>query len=308
MIIEKILKITLFTKLNFTEVRSQENLSQRKLIMKDIKIILRGIGQVFLQNNALTGLLFLIGIFCNSWILGLGTILGNITSTYCAKIFKYNKEDIENGFYGFNGTLVGIAIFFFFKLNYISIIAVILGSIISTFLMYIIKRKLPAYTSPFVISTWIIIYTLLFLFPEYFLSSGLEVANKINIFESISKGFGQVLFQNNITTGIFFMVGILINSFKNFGYALYGSLLSIMIASILLLPLSAINLGLFSYNAILTSIALKGEKESFFLATFGIILSILVLIMFNNFGFIALTAPFVIATWIVLFLSRKLIR
>ncbi|MDP2944337.1 MAG: urea transporter, partial [bacterium] len=32
------------------------------------KIILRGVGQVMLQNNALTGLLFLVGIFYNSWL------------------------------------------------------------------------------------------------------------------------------------------------------------------------------------------------------------------------------------------------
>lgn len=274
--------------------------------MKNIKIILRGIGQVFFQNNALTGLIFLVGIFYNSWILAFGAILGNIISTYGAKLFKYDKEDIENGLYGFNGTLVGIAILFFFKFNYISILAIILGSILSTLLMYYLKKKIPAYTSPFVISTWIIIYILLFLFPDYFINSGNELAYKINIFESITKGFGEVMFQDNIITGLFFVFGILVNSRKYFYYALYGSILSIIIAYIFSLPLLAINLGLFGYNAILTSMAFTENKKSLILVSTGIVLSILILLIFNKLGIMALTAPFVISTWIVLFLSKKI--
>jgi len=275
------------------------------MFKKYIIIFLKGIGQVFFQNNALTGLIFLVGIFYNSWILGVGAILGNIISTYGAKLFKYNKEDIENGLYGFNGTLVGIAVLFFFKFNYISIIAIILGSIISTLLMYSIKRKIPAYTSPFIVATWTVIYILLFLFPNYFITSESGIVYNINILESITKGFGEVMFQDNMITGLFFIVGILINSRKYFYYALYGSILSIIIAYIFSLPLSAINLGLFGYNAILTSMAFAEDKRSLLLASIGVILSILVLLIFNKLGIIALTAPFVISTWIVLFLSKK---
>lgn len=274
--------------------------------MKNIKIILRGVGQVFFQNNALTGLVFLTGIFYNSWILGLGALLGNITSTLFARIFKYDKDDIENGLYGFNGTLVGIAVLLFFKFNYISVIALILGSIISTILMHFIKNKIPAYTSPFVISAWIVLYFLLFFFPNYFINSGGGIAENVNIFESITKGFGEVMFQDNIITGLLFILGILVNSPKYFYYALYGSILSIVIAYLFSLPISMINLGLFGYSAILTSMAFVESKKSFILSSIGVILSILALLIFNKFGIIALTAPFVISTWLVLFLSKKL--
>ena len=80
-----------------------------------IKIILRGISQVFLQNNIFTGLLFLIGILYNSRLMALGALLGVIISTITAILLNYNKKDINNGLYGFNGTLVGIALLFFFK-------------------------------------------------------------------------------------------------------------------------------------------------------------------------------------------------
>lgn len=276
------------------------------MLEKYTKIFLRGIGQVFLQNNAWTGLLFLLGIFYNSAVLGMGALLGSIISTLSAKIFKYNNEEIENGLYGFNGVLVGVAILFFFKTNIITISLVVVGSIFSTILMHYLKEKIPAYTSPFVISTWIVIYLLLIFIPNYFINSTGNMDSSINIFKTTTKGFGEVMFQDNIITGVFFAIGILINSLKDFGYALYGSILSTIISFIFLLPPTMTNLGLIGYNSILTSIALSGKKKSFYLATIGIILSVIVLLIFNKINIIALTAPFVISTWMVLFLSKKL--
>lgn len=276
--------------------------------MNNMKIILRGFGQVFFQNNVWTGLLFLAGIFFNSWILGVGAILGNIISTFSAKILGYDKDDIKNGLYGFNGTLVGIAILFFFQINYITLVGIIVGAIISSLLMNVIKKRIPAYTSPFVISTWIIIYILLYFFPDYFLTSSSIVADKINIFESITKGFGEVMFQDNVITGLFFILGILINSPKYFYYALYGSILSLIIGYIFALPVLAINLGLFGYNAILSSMAFTEKKKALIFASVAVVLSVLFLIVFNTLGIIALTAPFVLATWVTLFISKKIFK
>ena len=73
-------------------------------------ILGRGIGQVMFQNNALSGLLMLIGIFLNSWQMGILAVCGNIISTLTAYFSGYKHNDIKNGLYGFNGTLVGIAV------------------------------------------------------------------------------------------------------------------------------------------------------------------------------------------------------
>lgn len=71
-------------------------------------ILGRGIGQVMFQNNALSGLFMLIGIFLNSWQMGILAVCGNIISTLTAHFSGYKYDDIKNGLYGFNGTLVGI--------------------------------------------------------------------------------------------------------------------------------------------------------------------------------------------------------
>ena len=89
---------------------------------ENVLILGRGIGQVMFQNNALSGLLMLIGIACNSWQLAILAIAGTIVSTLTASLLKYNKRDIRDGLYGFNGTLVGIAIGVFMEINILSIL------------------------------------------------------------------------------------------------------------------------------------------------------------------------------------------
>lgn len=269
-----------------------------------IKIILRGVGQVMLQENAWTGLLFLIGIFYNSWIFGLGFILGNIISTSSAKYFGYSKEDIEKGLYGFNGTLVGIAIFYLFGFNFITVIAVIIGAILSTLIMHIMSKKIPAFSAPFVISTWIIILGIVFFNFASFITSPLIPSNFFNLFSSVSESFGQVMFQENIITGILFFIGIIINSKISAYYAFYGALLGSLFAVLISLPLGMINIGLFGYNAVLCGIALSNKQNNKFLfITLAIILSVLINFGLDKIGIITLTAPFVLATWIVLFLK-----
>lgn len=271
-----------------------------------IKIILRGVGQVMLQNNALTGLLFLTGIFYNSWLMGLGALAGTIISTISAKFLKYPKEDIENGLYGFNGTLVGIAIWFFFGVNIYTALAIIIGATISTVIMHAMKKGMPAFSAPFVISTWIIILCVKLLSLAPFLPSSLPSSNSLDLLSTISTGVGQVMFQGNIITGILFLLAILVNSRTAAIYALYGSLLGGWFAMLLSLPLNMINIGLLGYNAVLCSIALGTKKwNGFILATFAILLSVLINYGLDKIGIITLTVPFVIATWVALFIKSN---
>ena len=87
-------------------------------------ILGRGIGQVMFQNNALSGLFMLIGIFLNSWQMGILAVCGNIISTLTAHFSGYKYDDIKNGLYGFNGTLVGIAVGVFLQLSVEGLITV----------------------------------------------------------------------------------------------------------------------------------------------------------------------------------------
>ena len=268
--------------------------------MKSIESILRGIGQVMFQNNIYSGTLFLVGIFYNSWLLGLAALLGTIISTGSAHLLKYSKEDIQNGLYGFNGTLTGIAVFCFFEVNLISILALVLGSILSTIVMQLVKKFIPPFTAPFVFVTWIIIYTLSFIFKFSLLSSPVGVESSINGFQSLSNNFGQVMFQENVITGLFFLVGIVVNNRLMAAYALYAAVLSSLIGWLLSEPIHSINAGIMGYNGILCALALTGRKwKDFIWISVAVFFSILVNIKMAEVGLITLTAPFVFVTWLI---------
>lgn len=273
-----------------------------------LKTVLKGIGQIMLQNNSITGLLFLIGIVYNSLTMGIGAIIGVVIGTLTAILFRYKKEDIANGLYGFNGALVGLALTFFFELNWYLIALIIVGSVMSTLIMNLMyNRMLPPYTFPFVLCTWIIIF--------FITSFGLIQKNvqelpsftNLDIVSSLSMGFGQVMFQASIATGIIFFVAILINSRLSAIYGLVGSILGVIIGLLISAPISLLDTGIFGFNGVLCGIAFANNKKySYLFALISIIISVLILYGFLTFSLIALTAPFVFATWITLFLRKKI--
>jgi hypothetical protein len=67
--------------------------------------ILKGIGQIMLQENRWTGLLFLIGIFMGSWQCGVAVLLSTAAGTFTAMKLKYDKSQINAGLYGFSAAL-----------------------------------------------------------------------------------------------------------------------------------------------------------------------------------------------------------
>jgi len=96
----------------------------------------------------------------------------------------------------------------------------------------------------------------------------------------ISRGIGQVMFQNN---------------------ALSGALLPILVAWVAGTDYTALNAGLIGYNGVLCAIALGGDTwKSGLWATASILLSIALQLLGMHFGFVTLTAPFVVAVWIIL--------
>jgi urea transporter len=274
--------------------------------MRFIQTILRGIGQVMFQNNVYSGILFLIGIFYNSWLLGLAALFGTIISTSTAQILKYSEEDINNGLYGFNGTLTGIAVLLFFEVNYATILALILGAVLSTLIMHFLKKILPAFTAPFVLATWLVIYFLLFVVNFPLLHSSAPTDNTVNILTASSNSFGQVMFQENVITGLFFLLAIFVNNRLMAIYAIYAAVLGSLTGWLFLQPISDVNAGLMAYNAILCAIALTGKRlNDFFWITLAIILSTLFNIGLGITGIITLTAPFVLTTWVILKFKKR---
>lgn len=272
-----------------------------------VVIIFRGISQVFLVNNVITGILFLIGIFYNSCSIGIGAIIGVLVGTLTALFLKYDKNDIDQGLYGYNGTLVGLAIVCFFGLNIPSIIAIFFGSILSSILMRVMSTwRIPPYTAPFIVSTWIALLLLVKLSSIPLQIVPLPNADTLKIIPAVSKGIGQVMFQGDTITGMIFFIGLLISSRISALYALLGSVLGVAVASVFSFPLTMIHIGLFGFNGVLCGIAFSNKKWNYAIAAIAsVVISIFITYGIINLGIIGLTSPFVISTWITLLLNNK---
>ena len=152
------------------------------------------------QNNALSGALMLVGILLNSLQMALLAVAGNVISTLTAYISGYSREDINNGLYGFNGTLVGIAVGVFMSVTVGSLIWLVLASCLSTWIARLLglQRFLPGFTAPFILAVWILLAVCAWMFPALLLSSGdASGEQSLAFFRAFSLNIGQVMFQGS---------------------------------------------------------------------------------------------------------------
>ncbi len=103
-------------------------------IYQETKTLLLGFSQVFLLQSTLSGALILVGLLCNSWQLALLALLGCLVSRSVASLWRDTEQEIADGLYGFNGTLVGIAIGVYWEISWLSILLLVVGAALSTWL------------------------------------------------------------------------------------------------------------------------------------------------------------------------------
>ena len=85
----------------------------------------------------------------------IGTVLGTIT----ARTLGYDEKQIRDGIYGFNATLVGIAMIFYFKPTLLAILLLLVGCAASSVVTWAMRTYLPfpTYTFPFIVTTWVLL-------------------------------------------------------------------------------------------------------------------------------------------------------
>ena len=200
-------------------------------IFQEIKVLLLGFSQVFLLQSALSGTLILAGLFCNSWQLALLALLGCLVSRSVASLWRDTKSEIADGLYGFNGTLVGIAIGVYWEISWLSILLLVVGAALSTWLARAFRRhaQLPGLTAPFIIAVWVLLL-LSMLAPQ-----GVGLLDSVAQLEegqsqwrmlgvALGDSVGQVMFQANVLTGVLFFLAIAWESRRKALYTLLGVL------------------------------------------------------------------------------------
>lgn len=265
-----------------------------------IKVILRGIGQVMFQGHALTGLLFLLGIAFASPRMGFGCLAGAVVGTAVAHFLKYDPAEVKDGIYGFNACLVGIAVFFFLKPSILAVVLLVLGTAASSVVTMLMRRflKFPTYTTPFIVTTWVLVGIANLAGAARVIP--LPVPKYLSLFDALSDGLSEVFLQANPVTGLFFLAGLAVSNWRHAALGAVGSVLGTLVAMYHSDFVGDISIGIYGYNAALAGIALYLWRKSLLIPLLGILVSTPLTEFFPLTGLPTLTAPFVLACWVVL--------
>jgi len=305
-------------------------------IPRPIRVILRGVGQVFFCGNAITGLLFLVALYIGGVTAGLAATVGVVASTITAYILGFSEDDIDAGIYGFNGTLVGPCLFLFLDNTPLLWGYVVLASILSSVVLAALIRiltpyKIPASTSPFVLTCWmfmIAVYSFDSLsrgpvlpapgIPEAIAGTDLPAAAWLSMvnettelwYVALTKGIAEVMFADNVLVGILFLIGIAITSWRGAAMAFCGTFVGVLVPVLLGASQNLIEMGLYAFNPVLTMMAigwvfLKPSAGTAILALLAGVLTVICQAGLASFlaplGLPTLTFPFVLTMWMFLF-------
>lgn len=274
----------------------------KEQIISVVKALFKGFGQIMLQDNAITGLLFIGAIFYDSPQIAMGGLLGNVIAIITASLIKAEDKDIKSGLYGFNASLIGIAMTFYFQPNFWVWGTIVIASALSAILMkYALRFKLPAYTFPFVLLTWLALFVLsipelaLHTIPEHFVD-----IDEVDDFLIEGHAFGQVIFQGSFLVGAIFFLGVFISKPISALYGFVAVIISVYISHHGNVPDELLRDGTYSFNAVLCGIAMSGlrVKDGVYVLLSVIIATYVDLLMIDL-GWTTLTFPFVIAMWIM---------
>jgi urea transporter len=207
-----------------TKLDAQMN-NMKKLIPVDIIYTLRGISQVIIVNNAISGIFILAGLYVGGGaLLGTQSLVCTLISTILARMVYSDVDSVKNGLAGYNAGLIGCAFAVFVNQSWS--VGVIFASIFCALIASIVNLALkaswtiPTYTYAFNVT---IITYVLFQFNSPGPLPELE-ATAVNIILCPLKGISQIWVVNSWIAGLLILIGVAYDSFGIALYALLGAI------------------------------------------------------------------------------------
>lgn len=283
--------------------------------MTFIKSSLVGIGQIFLQENGLSGLIIAVAMFFSHWTLGVGCLLGAIIGTFTAVKLNYPEAQIRQGLYGFNASLAFMCVMFTFALvdadNPIVWALAVVASVVATLLMReFTKRGKVAFTFPFVLTCWIFCWGVakLGLFGLTQTTPPLaELQNTADAMHSPFYAWAEINFGAEPLTGVLLFLAIAISSPVAAMWGMAAAAMSPMIALRLLdVDHNTLINGIYGFSPILVACAFAGTKlRNFIYVIAGVVLAILIQHYLALTGLATYTIGFIVASWLLLLLKSR---
>lgn len=256
-----------------------------------------GISQIVLTRARRTGVLLALGVIVGSPVAALGGLLGLLGGMLGGRLLGAPPDELDEGLYGYNGALVGIAALTFFRISPGALWAALLGGALSSGVQRVLLlRGVRPLTAPFVLLGWGLLA----------LGRGLGLLVPAGAPQPLLglpawpllaplTGIGQILLQGQPLCGLLFLAGVTLASVRAGLALLLGAGIGTGLAAILGAPAGELQAGLYGFNAALAAVALSGRGVGAQLA--GSVLATALMAGFLRLGLPALTAPFVLATW-----------
>ncbi|ROZ50696.1 urea transporter [Rhodococcus sp. WS3] len=322
-----------------TITKPWDDIADRNVVLRFIDTNLKGSGQVMFQGNALTGLLFLIGIFwgaiaADTITVAIGAVVGLVVSTVTGMLLHSDDDSMRIGLYGYNGILVGAAFPTFLAGGVMLWIYLVVGAAASTIAFLAVANVfktwgVPALTFPFNLVNWFFLLAAFqFLrietsdlsaaqFPQHIGDSSVHADITFGfLWDTLFRNVSQIFLINNTVTGIIFVVALLVASRWAAVFALIGS--AVAIGSVLALGANTVDVGngLYGLSSVLTAIALGSvfynpSWRVFVYTVFGVLVTVVIhgtlVSAFAPISLPAGTGPFVFATWLFLLPKKKFV-
>ncbi|MFO2464881.1 urea transporter [Pseudomonas sp. 15FMM2] len=259
--------------------------------------LLNGFSQIFLQRHPLCGLLCLLAILlCAPQLLG-GALLGGVAGLLTAQRRGYPKAERQAGLYSYNGVLLGLLISQHVAWSaLLPPLVLACGGLSAIVTRQWLKRAnhhddLPAYTAPFVGLGWLLLSASTASRPE------MMPPDTLSLVDAPLLGLGQIILLDQPLAGLLIALGLLLANRSAALWALIGASSGVLFA--LLLDEPGALLGLHSYNPALAALALCQLRRQPWLPLAGIVLAIILTPGFAALHLAPLTAPFILACWLV---------
>lgn len=236
----------------------------------------RGVGQITLMNNPITGAIIVIALLVHSVWLGVAVLAGLLVCTLSAIVFGFASDLVRGGLHGFNGALVGagVAVFVSPAWSVEAWTILVLASIVTPLVTAAVMNAmtafgLPALTLPFNF-VLIPIIALGVAFSHWGLGvsdatpaqSALDAESASDLpmlmIEGGLRGISQLFLADSWISGLIILAGIMMCSRISAVVAYCGALLGCGAGLVAGATSDSIVSGLWGYNSYITALALVG--------------------------------------------------
>lgn len=273
----------------------------------DLRILLRGIGQIVLQANALTGSLLLAALALNDLRLACAALVGSAAASMTAVLTGAERRDVEQGLHGFNGALAALIAVLFAPHQLAAVALVPLVAIGAALVQRAMRASLARwrqcpYSSPCLVVTalWLPFVAL----QHADGATAAPVPTLASATDALLSGVAQTTFAQGAWAGALVVAALAVASRRAAAFALGGAIASTVLLTALGASDASFAGGLLGFNGALAALALMSRGPRAALAAAA--LAALIQWLAMRAGIPVFTAPFALAAWVTVVVARRL--